>query len=640
MPNLLKALRSEPVLADGAMGSYLFWRTGRLSEKNHLYEAFNVDQPELIKEVHLAYLRAGSRCLKTNTFGANKSTLERYGEVGRIEEINRDGVRLARAALERFLEVSGKEKDYFVLGSIGPSIAGFQGGEALREVYGSQLTTILDEGVDALLLETFNSLEEVAALVELISSDFPEHPPLIVEMALRRSPDQMDWSVDPEEFVTTVAEGGADVVGMNCCSPWDAEAFVEAVSELSIVREKQVLLSIMPNAGGFQRIDNRYMTRVNPEYMGGLARTLVQRGVALVGGCCEVHPKHIREMHNFLHGYTAGKVVLEADPEEALQPIGDGEKSANGPFSRKLKAGEFVVSVEILPSRGTAPHVLQHKVDFIAELAGSGLADAVDLTDGSRGIPLMPPGDFIGVVRHALEWDGQTGDKLEFIPHFTSRDVALMGLQARLIGFHARRIHNVLFITGDPPKMGPTYPPSSAVFDVDSVQMIQYAHSCLNAGVDFGGRPLGRKCDPRTHFTVGAGFEPEALDLERETEKLRRKIDAGADYVMTQPVFREGPLEVLSRIRERTPILAGVMILTSLDHARRVAQVPGVIMPESVIERLAALPKVEDQAKLGIELAVEQVRKTKSEGWAGLYLMSPSSVSPVREVLEAGIVER
>jgi len=640
MPNLLKALRSEPVLADGAMGSYLFWRTGRLSEKNHLYEAFNVDQPELIKEVHLAYLRAGSRCLKTNTFGANKSTLERYGEVGRIEEINRDGVRLARAALERFLEVSGKEKDYFVLGSIGPSIAGFQGGEALREVYGSQLTTILDEGVDALLLETFNSLEEVAALVELISSDFPEHPPLIVEMALRRSPDQMDWSVDPEEFVTTVAEGGADVVGMNCCSPWDAEAFVEAVSELSIVREKQVLLSIMPNAGGFQRIDNRYMTRVNPEYMGGLARTLVQRGVALVGGCCEVHPKHIREMHNFLHGYTAGKVVLEADPEEALQPIGDGEKSANGPFSRKLKAGEFVVSVEILPSRGTAPHVLQHKVDLIAELAESGLADAVDLTDGSRGIPLMPPGDFVGVVRHALEWDGQTGDKLEFIPHFTSRDVALMGLQARLIGLHARRIHNVLFITGDPPKMGPTYPSSSAVFDVDSVQMIQYAHSCLNAGVDFGGRSLGRKCDPRTHFTVGAGFEPEALDLERETEKLRRKIDAGADYVMTQTVFREGPLEVLSRIRERTPILAGVMILTSLDHARRVAQVPGVIMPESVIERLAALPKVEDQAKLGIELGVEQVRKTKSERWAGLYLMSPSSVSPVIEVLEAGIVER
>jgi homocysteine S-methyltransferase len=544
---------------------------------------------------------------------------------------------LVRSALEKFLEVLGKEQDYFVLGSIGPAATGFRGRETLRDVYGRQLSALLDEGVNALLLETFTSLEEVEGLVNLISSEYPEHPPVIVEMALRRSATQMKWSVDPKEFVTSVVQAGAAVVGMNCCTPWDAEAFVEAVGELNLVRQKQVLLSIMPNAGGFQRIDNRYMTRVNPEFMGSLARSLVQRGVALVGGCCEVHPKHIREMHNFLHGYTAGKVVVEADSGEALEPTGDLEKSGNGPFTRKLKQGEFVVSVEILPSRGTAPHVLQGKVDFVEELTQSGLADAIDLTDGSRGIPLMPPGDFIGVVRTALGWDDRSGDKLEFIPHFTARDVALMGLQARLIGLHARRIRNVLFITGDPPKMGPTYPASSAVFDVDSVQLIQYTHGFLNAGVDFGGRRLGRKCDPRTHFTIGTGFEPEALDLERELEKLRRKIDAGADYVMTQPVFRDGPLEALAPFRDNTPILAGVMILTSLDHARRVSQVPGVIMPESVIERLAALPRVEDQAKLGVELAVEQIRKTRAEGWAGLYLMSPSSVSPIIEVLRAGL---
>lgn len=640
MPNLLTTLRRGPVLADGAMGSYLFWRTGRISEMNHLYEAFNLDQPELVKEVHQAYLRAGSRCLKTNTFGANRSTLERYGEGHRIGEINQAGVDLARSALSDFMNVHGEEEEFFVLGSVGPGLEELRSPEELREVYGPQLEVLVDQGVDALLLETFASLEELLGLVDLVASDYPEHPPLIVEMALRRSSDQREWSVDPEEFVTGAVRAGAAVVGMNCCTPWDAEAFIEIVKNLSVVTSKRVLLSMMPNAGGFQRIDNRYMTRVNPEYMGTLARTLVRRGVSLVGGCCEVHPKHIREMYNFLHGYTAGEVLLDVGPSEVREPTGDREKSRNGPFSRKLKAGEFVVSVEVLPSRGTAPQVLEKKVGFIADLVDSGLADAVDLTDGSRGIPLMPPGDFIGVVRSALGWDVRSGDRLEFIPHFTARDVALMGIQARLIGLHALRIHNVLFVTGDPPKMGPTYPPSTAVFDVDSIQMIRYTHSCLNSGVDFGGRPLGRGCDPRTHFTVGTGFEPEALDLERELEKLSRKIDAGADYVMTQPVFREGPLEILAPFREKTPILAGVMVLTSLDHAIRVSQVPGVVMPESVIQKLSTLPQVEDQAKLGAEIAIEQVRRTREEGWSGLYLMSPSSVSPILDVLEAGLGSR
>jgi homocysteine S-methyltransferase len=270
-------------------------------------------------------------------------------------------------------------------------------------------------------------------------------------------------------------------------------------------------------------------------------------------------------------------------------------------------------------------------------LAASKLADALDITDGSRGIPLMPPGDFIGVIRDRLGWTKDTGDQLELIPHFTGRDLNLMGVQSRLIGYHARRIHNVLFVTGDPPKMSPTYPRSTAVFDMDSTAMIHYTHSALNAGVDFGGRPLGRSCDPRTHFTIGAGFEPEALDTARELEKLEKKLSAGADYIMTQPVFHSRPLEKLESFRSQVPILVGVMILVSLEQARRVNEVPGVLIPDSIFRRLAQYDAPFDQAKEAIEIATDQVATVRKQGWSGLYLMSPASPDPVLQVLKAGL---
>ncbi|MFA6111822.1 MAG: methylenetetrahydrofolate reductase, partial [Candidatus Latescibacterota bacterium] len=325
--------------------------------------------------------------------------------------------------------------------------------------------------------------------------------------------------------------------------------------------------------------------------------------------------------------------IWASAPAATLPPISDEVKRTNGPLSRKLKDGGFAVSVELLPPRGTGG--LKGKLAFVEALAASGLADAVDLTDGSRGIPLMPPGDFIGVIRSRLGWSG--GDRLELIPHFTTRDLNVMGLQSRLVGYWARNIHNVLFVTGDPPKMSPTYPRSTAVFDLDSVAMIRYAHACLNAGVDFGGQPLGPQADPRTRFTVGSGFEPEALDLARELDRLERKLEAGADYVMTQPAFRPEPLEALDRFRGRAAFLVGVLVLTGLAHAQRMAQVPGVIVPAAILDRLARYPDPEDQAKEGRQLAVEQIHRVRQEGWAGLYLMSPASHQPVLEVLIGGL---
>ena len=470
------------------------------------------------------------------------------------------------------------------------------------------------------MLETFASQTQLELLIALIRS-LPAAPPIIAEMTFNA---ELSASV----FVRRMAEVGAAVAGVNCCAPWDASAFVDAAANAPLP------LVVMPNAGGFQRIGNRFMSSVNPEFVGRLARSLLDRGVRLIGGCCEMHPPHIREMHNYLRsrqpGVTAGAVPIQP----ARSPAGTAKKSANGRFSEKLKAGQFVVSVELLPPRGTDEKLAQTKIDFLRQLADGGLADAVDFTDGSRGIPLMAPGDFIHLVRNRLGW---TTDGLELIPHFTGRDLNLMGIQSRLIGYHANRIHNVLFITGDPPKMSPTYPRSTAVFDLDSVALVRLTQSCLNAGVDFGGAPLGKQTDPRTHFTIGTGFEPEAVDGRRELERLRQKIDNGADYVMTQPAFHYESLAALAPFRQQCPILIGVMILTGFEQARRLAQVPGVVLPDAILQRLAAKSEPADQVKIGQEIAIEQVQWVIREGWSGLYLMSPGSTAGIHAVLQAGL---
>ena len=636
MSAFLKVLESAPLLADGAIGSYLFEQTGRLSEINHVYESLNLDQPDLVRQLHFAYLQAGARCLTTNTFAANATHLAPMGQGDRVVELNRAAVALARQSINTFRKQSQTDAPFFVLGSIGPTNDSDKSPSQIKEIYRQPVQTLADEKVDALLIETFTNLPHVIALLELVR-ELDSAPPVIVQMSLRQTGLGAAWEQDPAAYVHEAAALGSAVIGVNCCAPWEAIAFIDAVQHIPAVKQERVRLSAMPNAGGSQRIGNRYMTHVNPEYMGKLARTLAERGVRLIGGCCEVHPPHISEMDNYLTAHEAGHTTTATVSLVAQQPADDGQKKSNGPFSNKIKTGEFAVSVEVLPARGTAPKTLQNKIDFVAQLASSGLADALDVTDGSRGIPLMPPSAFIALVRERLDWTVQSGDSLELIPHLTTRDLNVMGLQSRLIGYWAQRIHNILIITGDPPKMSPTYPRSTAVFDLDSTQLIRYTHTCLNSGVDFGGQPLGKHNDPRTHFTIGTGFDPEAVNCKHELEKLRRKIDNGADYIMTQPAFRAEPLNVLESFRDQVPVLVGVMILAGLDHARKVGQVPGVTIPTSVYDRLAAHANAEDQQMTGRDIAVEQVRWAKQQDWAGLYLMSPASHQPVIDVLQAGL---
>ncbi|MDW8344482.1 MAG: homocysteine S-methyltransferase family protein [Verrucomicrobiae bacterium] len=618
MAGFLETLRERVLLCDGATGSLLFELTGRLSEPNHVYESFNVERPELVLRIHRAYLEAGARCLKTNTFGANRTQLHGFGLGDRVTEFNRAAVELARRAIREFERQRGATGPFFVLGSVGPA-----SGDA-SVAYREQLEALVAAEVDALLLETFPTLEQLESVVD-VARGVPGAPPIIAELTIQNA-------AAPADFVERMVARGVAVVGVNCCAPWDAQAFVEQARRAEPVREGRVYLVAMPNAGGFQRIGNRFLSAVNAEYMGRLARTFRDLGLHLIGGCCEVHPQHIREMHNYLESRRDSSVVV-VGAAPAAAPVGPEQKRGNGPFSRKLFDGQFVVSVEVLPPRGTSPKAIRAKVDLVRRLAESGHVDAVDITDGSRGIPLMPPGEFIHLIRRELGW---TRDAIELIPHFTARDLNTMGIQSRLIGYHAHRIHNVLFITGDPPKMAPTYPRSTAVFDLDSIGMIRLTHSCLNAGLDFGGQPLGKAGEhPPTHFTIGTGFEPEALDGERERQRLEQKWEAGADYVMTQPAFRFEPLGCLERYRDRMRILVGVMILSNLDHARRMAQVPGVVIPETILNRLAAYEDPSDQGKVARDIAVEQALWVKREGWAGLYVMAPAGGAAIFDVLAA-----
>ena len=643
---LADRLAAGPVLADGAIGSLLFALTGRLSETNHVYEALTLENPDLVRGVHAAYLRGGSSALATNTFGANQPSLARFGLADRTQELNRHAVQLVREA------IAAGGTDALVLGSIGPVNQADQDID-VPAAYGAQVEALLAEGVDALLLETFPSPSALENLTRFIRAH-DQTPPVIAHLAIRQNQGSNGWNHDPVAYVERLTAAGAAVVGVNCCAPWEALAFVATLQAARASGEGGIPLSAMPNAGGFERIGQRFMSQVNPEYMGRTVRELVQRGTALVGGCCEVHPPHVREMYSYLRASgavasvasssTAGSAGTPA-PDSTLadgltglaklarQPADDAQKLANGGFTRKIKGGAFAVSVELMPPRGVGSVTLQRKVDFVRNLAASGRADAVDITDGSRGLPLMPPGDLVDIIRRGLGWSGSGEDPLEIIPHFTTRDLNAMGVQSRLIGYHQRRIRNVLLITGDPPNMSPTYPTSTAVFDMDSVELIGRVHSQLNAGVDFGGQPLARSNAPHTHFTIGAGFEPEAIDGQRELRRLRDKIANGVDYIMTQPVFREQALTALEAVRAEVPILVGVMVLTSLAHAERFGGVPGVVVPDEVMQRLAAFEQPADQARAGLELAVSQVEWVARDGWAGLYLMSPASLDAAAQVL-------
>ncbi|MBT3996340.1 MAG: hypothetical protein HOF01_11150 [Chloroflexi bacterium] len=625
----LESLRTGTTLADGGIGSLIFQLTGRLASPDFLYEAINLRNPQLIKGIYTSSMAAGATVLTTNTFSANETELTVAGAENQVAKINKAAVTIAREAIkEHRAEYPDNKNDIFVIGSIGP------GGKTV-ESYSTQIDSLIENGVDAILLETFTDTDRLLALTRDISSR-DNAPPVIAHAALDPGVGEtQEWPLDPSIFASLAADAGAAVAGINCVAPWVAAEFIREANLAQKVKSGELLLSAMPNAGGFERIGHRFLARSNPEYMGTLARQLGDSGAALVGGCCEVHPEHVREMSAYLKSRTSSvgaDLAMSPDAQLRREHSVDDPRKANGTFSQKIFDGKFAISMEMVAPTGADPKALDLRARMVQEIVDDGLADAVDITDGSRGLPLIPPGDLVELIRAKLAW--RDHDKLEFIAHFAGRDLNTLAIQSRLMGYHLRNIRNVLFVTGDPPKMSPTYPRSSAVFDMNSTQMIRAAADQLNVGRDFGGNPLGGNLDSGTKFTIGTGFEPEALNIDAELDRLRAKIDAGADYVMTQPVFDDASMETIATFREAVSVLPGVMVLKSTAHAERIAQVPGVNLPRAVIDALAKYTSSADQLKAGIDLAVRQAHEYRSQGWAGVYLMSPASLGAAKQVLK------
>ena len=559
--DFLELLNDErPHVFDGAMGTMLYAKGVFI---NRCYDELNLRDPELVQEVHRAYVRAGAELLETNTFGANRAKLSQYGLEEQVRAINARAAELARAVAGGRALVGG------AIGPLGLRIEpyGPTSREEARAIFREQAEGLLEGGVDFFILETFSDLEEIhqALLAVREVSGLP-----VVAQVTVQADGATAYGTSPETCAARLEEWGADVIGVNCSV--GPHGVLEAIEKMAAVTRRK--LSAQPNAGLPREVEGRKMYMASPEYMATYAQRLIRAGAKFVGGCCGTTPEHIKRIVDAVRAVAPGRTQIRVElPEpsvEAVEPVPLAERSNWG---RKLAAGEFVTTVEIVPPKGIDPSRMLAGVRLL-ERAG---VDAVNVPDGPRAQMRM------GAVATAVLVEQVVG--IEAVLHYCCRDRNLLGMLSDLLGAHALGIRNLLLITGDPPKMGP-YPEATAVFDIDSIGLTNLV-SRLNRGLDPGGNPIGSA----TSFTIGVGANPGAVDLEHELRRFFWKVEAGAEFAITQPVFDPDQLlGFIEELRKRgiwIPIVAGIWPLVSVRNAEFLAnEVPGVVVPPAVVERM------------------------------------------------------
>ena len=590
MTEIAQIFASRPVLADGAMGTVLYARGVFI---NRCYDELNLSDPGLILAIHEEYLQAGAEILETNTFGANSFRLARHGLAGKVAEINAAGVRQARMAVEHIKDKQAGEA--WVAGSVGPlgvrlEPLGKTGLDEARAAFAEQIDALAQAGADMLILETMPALNEAQQALIAAREVAPDLPVLVM-VTVDDDSNCLDGS-SPEQAARLLTEWGADAIGVNCST-----GPATVLTAIECMRKATTLpLAAMPNAGMPRAVEGRNIYLCSPEYMASFARKAIAAGAQIVGGCCGTTPNHIRAMRSAMRALDAqARVVVSGAAPELNTETPPAPLAARSHIGALVAEGRFVTLVEIVPPRG---------IDCVKEIEGARLlaglgVHAINVPDSPRASARMSAQSLcIQIQQH-------TG--IETVLHYTCRDRNILSIQSDLLGASSIGLRNILCLTGDPPKLG-NYPDATALFDVDAIGLVNIVRR-LNYGLDIGANSIGAS----TNLTIGVAANPGVPDIENELRRFKYKVEAGAEYAITQPVFDLRLLEsFLERIQEfRIPVIAGIWPLTSLRNAEFMKNDLRVSMPEEIMLRMAQTDSPDAARKEGVLIAQEMLEAVR-----------------------------
>lgn len=594
---LRQALKDRIVVADGAMGTALYAKGVFM---NRCYDELNLSLPSMVRDVHQEYIRAGAELIETNTFGANRKRLGAFGFAEKLRAINQAGVRIAKEAAR---------DQAFVAGAMGPLGARLEPlgpvsfAEA-RELFREQAEALAEAGVDAIILETFRDLDELREAVLAVRQAAGRELPLIAQITIEDDGTLQDGTA-VEIATRALDQWPVDVIGLNCSS--GPRVLLESIEVMA--RHTSKPLSAMPNAGLPVTVEGRNLYLCSPEYMAQYSRRFLEAGAKVVGGCCGTTPAHIKEIRNEARAFMPGRyaaVVQAPEPAERAKSLPAIPVEKRSALGAKLAAGRFVSFVEILPPRGVDP---SKEITGAALCKAAGI-DCINVPDGPRASARLSA----QVTCQLIQKDAG----IEAVLHFCCRDRNILGIQSELLGAHAAGVRNLICITGDPPRMG-IYPDASAVFDVDSIGLIRIAGQ-LNRGLDLGGNAIGSQ----TSLLIGAGANPGSVHIEEELHRLEKKVEAGADYFVTQPVFDLSLLEAFIKRTEqyKLPIIAGIWPLTSFRNAEFMVNELRVPVPREYMEQMRGAQDAESARAAGVAIAREMLERSQPMT-AGVQLSAP-----------------